>query len=660
MRKAALAVAVVLALLLLAALALPLFLPLEVYRSQIVSRVSEATGRELRVDGAMSLSVFPRLELELADVGLSGATGGRELEMLRLEHLRVALRLRPLLSGQVVVTSLELDRPFIRVALDEEGTSNWSGVGWPGRTGTSAAAADDVSRIAEAMARLTLDDVRIVDGTLAWIDARRGDALRASGIDLHFALPDLDAPFEAEGELVWKEERVSMAIAIERPRLLFEDGATTASAILRTDKATLRYAGAVERLDPAAMHGEVDLEVPSLRDLAVWLRGPIETPPDTFGPLSLHGKLRVDGSKLTLDDARIALDAIEAAGALGVEIGGARPHVNGRLGAARLDLRPYFPSAAGDSPGAGKTPREWSDKPIEADGLRDIDATLHLEVGTLDLHRLRVGKAVVDLELKSGRLAIDLREVEFHEGGGTVRLLVDAGTPGEVAIDLEAGLEGVQAGTLLRDTAGSSRLTGRGTIDLDVHARGQTQRDLVRTLQGRGRLDLRDGSIRGINLVAMVMHVASAFTLGDPSASTEFSSLGGSFRIDGGVLTNGDMQLRSSLLEAAGAGTVDLNRRTVAYRVTPRVLTPLVGQLGFGTPSVAVPVRIRGPWHNLRYEPDLKGMVKLGLQAPGNLLEGVLKIPGALRDAHKGESPEDTPKTERSGPAEMLKRLFRR
>ena len=67
MKKLAIAVAVILVLVIGALLALPAFIPVEEVKSQITAGARDATGRELTIDGPLSLSVFPRIEIEATE-----------------------------------------------------------------------------------------------------------------------------------------------------------------------------------------------------------------------------------------------------------------------------------------------------------------------------------------------------------------------------------------------------------------------------------------------------------------------------------------------------------------------------------------------------------------------------------------------------------------
>ena len=124
----------------------------------------------------------------------------------------------------------------------------------------------------------------------------------------------------------------------------------------------------------------------------------------------------------------------------------------------------------------------------------------------------------------------------------------------------------------------------------------------------------------------MVRNLSSAFldSQARETQKTDFSELSGTYTITNGIVRNTDLALKSPLLRLSGAGTVDLPRRTVDYRVEPKLAMTTEGQGSRQeVAGIMVPVVITGPWDDLSYRPDLGGMVKEQLKDPGKALESV-------------------------------------
>jgi AsmA protein len=151
-----------------------------------------------------------------------------------------------------------------------------------------------------------------------------------------------------------------------------------------------------------------------------------------------------------------------------------------------------------------------------------------------------------------------------------------------------------------------------------------------------------DGAIVGMNLAAMMRNAANAFL--NPEAGetrkTDFAEMGGSFTIEGGVLRNDDMRLQAPALRVEGSGRVNLPRRTINYRLEPKLAKTLQGQGGEReVAGLLVPVIIKGPWDDPAVSPDLSAVARRALEDPEALKEQIEQLGDqgkAIKDALKG------------------------
>jgi len=232
MKKLLIGLGVVVVLLLAAAIVVPMLIPLDSYKGEIQAQVKEKTGRDLRIDGDISLSLLPTLAVSVEDVGFSNAPGATTPEMATVDRLDVALQILPLLSGEVAIDRFVLEQPVINLEVDAEGRPNWQlqmagdaaapSDGAGGGTGAGTGAGDGGVAVSE----LRLGDVRLIDGTLNYTDRRSGQELTVSEVNMELSLPSLAEPFTVEGSAVWNGKTVSLAVDAENPRALM-NGETT-------------------------------------------------------------------------------------------------------------------------------------------------------------------------------------------------------------------------------------------------------------------------------------------------------------------------------------------------------------------------------------------------------------------------------------------------
>src|SRR5262245_49161783 len=113
MRKLAYFVGGILILLIAAALIAPFFINLNDYKGMIEAQAKQATGRDLKIEGPISLSLLPRPSVSVSGIKFGNAPGGTAPNMAEIESATVKVALMPLLSHRAEVTSIVLNRPTI-------------------------------------------------------------------------------------------------------------------------------------------------------------------------------------------------------------------------------------------------------------------------------------------------------------------------------------------------------------------------------------------------------------------------------------------------------------------------------------------------------------------------------------------------------------------
>ena len=607
----------------------PFFIPVDVYKNQITVAARDATGRDLVIDGDVSLSIFPRLELQAEEVKFSNVAGGRAPQMASLKELIVRLQLMPLLSGEVRVDSFVLVDPVIALEVDPDGNSNWTF-----DTGTAPepeAEAQDTGS-APALTEISLGDVRLENGKVSYRDARNAQVVELSDINMSVSLPSLDAPFELDGSVVWNKKQVGLTVGGASARALMDGNPSAVKVELDVDVVSVEFDGSAKVSEPLAVAGDVSLEVPSIRNLAAWTGSPIDAPGEGLGPLSIAGDLDMKGAKVSFNNAKIGLDGMAADGDFMVDTSGKVPYLKGRLDWDRLDLNLYV--AEGSAPaGAAEEaqgPADWSDEEIDFSGLKSANADFDLSVGEILIDKMKIGKSAVKVGLKDGRLAVNLSELALYEGAGTANIVINARSKVPL-IQETISVTGVQLEPLLTDAAGFDRMDGTGNLKISVNTHGRSERQLVAGLNGTGSILFADGAIRGVNIGEMIRNSASAF-LGKTErneASTEYAEMKGTFTITNGVVSNQDLYLVGPYAEVTGSGAADMNQRTVKYRVVPKATLSASDAAGAG--GVTVPVIVSGSWDDPSFRPDLKALVGETIKDPKKAVKDVKKTIKAIK-----------------------------
>lgn len=652
MKKLLIGIGVLVVLVIAAAVIVPAVVPLETYKPFIAKAVKDATGRDLSM-GEIRLAVLPRLAVEVDNVSFANAPGAASPQMATLKQLAVQVQLLPLLSGNIAVDRFVLVDPVINLEIDQNGKANW--VMTPAATPAAPASGGGSSAAGGGISNLQLGDIRLENGTVVYTDRASGRSETLTNIDLAVALPSLDSPLKAEGEAIWKGEAVKIDLTAAKPRALMDGGASAVQASVASAPVNVGFDGTVTNAQPLAVGGTVKLDVPSIRKLAAWAAQPLEMPGTGLGPLSIAGKLDMKGPRIAFTDAQVRIDEIRGTGGVTIDTGGKVPAIGASLNVETLDLNPYLPpeaekkpSAPGGSGGggsAGGAPADWSDEPIDMAGLRALNADLSFSAQAIRVREIKIGKSAVKVTLKDGRLVTDLSELNLYEGTGKALLTVDA-SKDVATIESNLTLAGVQAQPLLTDAADFKRLSGTAEATSTVTTRGKSERELVANANGNGAVTFKDGAVTGFNLAALLRDFnPAALQKGfDEAQKTDFAELAGTYTIKNGLLNNPDLRMLAPLIRVQGAGDVDLPKRTLNYKATPRLVASLEGQTGAADKSgFSVPILITGTWADPNIQPDMAGLVGDALQDPSKIRDQLDKAKdavgggaGGIGDALKG------------------------
>ena len=364
--------------------------------------------------------------------------------------------------------------------------------------------------------------------------------------------------------------------------------------------------------------------------------------------LEVDGDYRLSGGKLS-GDMVIKLDE----STIKAKFTAAEPY---ELDASidKLNLDRYLGAEEPAKPAAGApqkpSPKAETDTPIDLSALKGINAKGRIQVGALEVRGLKLAEVNAQFNAANGRVTIAPHSAKLYEGSVSGELTVDANRN---QIALKENLSGVAIGPLLRDFAQQDKLEGKGNVTLDVTASGKTVNEMKRSLGGTAKVNLRDGAIKGINLAEIIQKgrnllsggsrsAAEGQSANDKSRQTDFTELNASFNIKNGVAHNEDLDAKAPLFRLGGAGDINIPGSRLDYVVKAAVVATTKGQGGAERDQVAgltVPVKLSGPFDDLKYEVDYRAMAgdaaksKVGEKIKERLKDEKLeeKLKGLLR-----------------------------
>ncbi|MBL8348426.1 MAG: AsmA family protein [Rubrivivax sp.] len=584
------------------------------YKPLLIETVHKERQRTLAIPGPISLTLFPRLGVKAGAVTLSERNSAERFASI--ESAQVSLAVWPLLRRQVVVDRLAVSGLRARIVRFKDGKLSIddlaSGSGTP-PTPTEAPTSPPL--------KLDIAGIALTDAEVTFDDRQAPRRVQLSKIDLQAGriAPGVPTPVSLKARVDADSPQLGADLAVQGRLLLGPAPGRLALEGLEVDLDAKLGGQALKGRLTGTLEADTEARKANAPKLELDLR--LTNPGDAkAAPLTLAAKGTAAlnyGDKGRLD-AKLAGQFDEGRFSATVAMPRLSPAAytfDAELD--RLNLDRLRPGGSAPAAGAGAGP----EKPLDLSALRDLEASGQLRIGALQVMNLKASQVRASVRATGGRLNVSPLTAELYQGRLNGSASVAATQP--VRVGLQQTLEGIAIGPLLKDLTGNDALQGRGNVTLDVNTAGATVGAMTKALAGTARLELKDGSVRGIN-VAQTIRRARALAKGNADGTaakgeaTDFSELTASFRIAQGVARNDDLALKSPLLRVGGSGDVDLGASRLDYTVRATIVDTLKGQGGAELDALrgrTVPVKLYGPFDAIAWRIDFGALVKEAAQA---------------------------------------------
>ena len=496
MKKFSFIVLGLIALLVVAVLVAPAFIDWNRFKPQIAEVVRSSTGRDLRIDGDLKISLLPSLRVSAGDIRLSNAAGMTAPDMVSIGSVALEAQLWPLLSKRLVVNSLVVKDPSINLEVDKSGHPNWALVPAGGTGGTAAAPEAGGSG---PLSGVQLGDVRIEQGRLSYLSAASGQTIEAKGVNLTAEMADLSKPLLIRGQMTLNDEPVSTNVTVDSLSRLSQSQQATVKLAIDTKHLQVHYDGAAQQQPVPGLDGTFDLDIASVGQLLAWLHMPLDAKQPDPGPLNAHAVLTAEGSKLALKDATITGTALKAHASGSLDASGSVTKASLDVESDVLDVDRYLPPQAAQQTRAEPQTRQpgppanvfaaLSDKPLDLKALRGTDADIKVAIAGIKALGYEVGRIAFTTKAKAGVVDADLTELALYGGNASGSVKLDA-SGDALGLKTAMKIDHVTVDKLARAATGDAAVSGVVSATLDADARGASPRALAESLSAKVALDL--------------------------------------------------------------------------------------------------------------------------------------------------------------------------
>ena len=594
------------------AAALILVLSIGHFKGPITRALSNATGREIVIDG--DLRVVPSLihpTFRAERVRVANADWGQYDYLLQADVIEASVSLAGLFRGRLVVPDVRLEDAALALEIDREGRKNW--ILRPGK-------GEDKKESRVFVRHLTLDHGRLLYEDLGRKISLAADLeTDASGVGFKvegkfagqpakaeghggpvLALRDTDEPYPLKGTAQIGDTRVEL------------DGDITELVGLSGLDTKIKLSG--KSMDD--LYGIIGVALPST------------------SPYTTSGQLIRKGRLIRYENFTGKVGESDLAGTFQFDAGRARPLMQGDLRSKVLNL-----ADLGSLVGTNQQ-RERSgvlpDMSFDPSRWKSVDADVRLQSGTikrpkqLPIENLRARVLMKDSVLS-------LEPLDFGIAGGSLQGPVRLdGRGGTISGDTVLRVQKLQLAKLFPTVKEAQASLGNLGGAIDLKGRGNSVKDLLGTSNGKIALYMDGGRISRtlMELVALdLWNVAKLKLEGD--RTVEMRCAIADMDVKDGIATINAMVVDTSAVNVQAGGTINLKTEEMNLRVDPK---PKNASLA----SLNSPIYVRGTFSAPRVSLDAEAAAKgLGAIVMGVINPLLAVIPlineGAGKDSPCGQ-----------------------
>jgi uncharacterized protein involved in outer membrane biogenesis len=573
-----------LVLVLVVTLALFIAFGLNALKGPITRAVTEATGRELLIEGDLRTIwswTHPRFRAE--QVTFANADWASEDYLFTADAVEASIRLLPLLRGRVVVPEVHLEGAEVNLEQDEEGRKNWVLEKEPEEQ-------KEESRL--RIERLTLDR-----GHLTYADA-------GSDIDLQADLntDETGVVFATTGTY----QGLELSASGHAGHVLSLRDETTPFPL----KAEAKIGDTVVKID-GSITGLVGL---TGIDTAFELRGKtmdelywvVNVALPKTNPYSTSGRLVRSGNVVRYENFRGKVGESDLAGTLEVDMGGKRPFMRGDLHSKVMDFGDLGVLVGTDEP---RKEGVLPDAPFEPDRWDSVDADVKIKAGTIKRpEQLPIENLSARIQMRDRVLT--LNPLEFGIAGGklTGPVRLD-GSKDTIRADLKMRVQKLQLAQLFPTIKENKASVGDIGGLVELAGSGNSVGRMLSTANGKLGVFMDGGEISRfmMELVALdLWQVARLKLKGDEQIAIRCAVA--DFSVKDGVMNTNAFVFDTTVVLIEGGGTVNMKNEEMDLKLQPK---PKHGSIA----SLNSPLYVRGTFSDPKPSPEWGRLAAKGVGA---------------------------------------------
>ena len=616
------------------------------YKAPIAQAAFDATGRQLDLSGDIHLEIGLQPGVSVAGIGFQNAAWGSRPQMATVERFVVRLELWPLLSGNIVVSRVELVGLDLLLETNAKGVPNWEFTPPPGARSAEGEASKPApsppggeEKKEKAAPYSAIVRRAEIENAVVVIRDDRSGATKRFAIERLLAVSEGErGPLRLDLAARYGDAPIEVTGTVDGLPDVMAGAALGIDLAIQAGGAKVDVAGRVGKpLEGSDLDLTVGVAGKRLAELGAVTGGEL---PD-LGPYRLDLKVTGGGDAYTIRDLALQLGSTALAGSVDVKLGGARPRVDARMTSPHIALADFQDAKAAKaakasggssasaasagtggsgSSAAGGQRRVFSADPLPLDGLSAADAVLRLQAKEIDLGTLLLTGFDLDLKLENRNLQVKKLASDVAGGHLDLALSLDAAKkPPPLVVKAQA--RAVDLGKLLHAQGNDMLSGGPLDVDVDLTGRGGSVRDIMASLDGSLVLQMGTATLSD-DTAALVLADAASLLRVDAAKQARISCAFADVPVSDGIARADGIVVDLASIALFGDGKIDLRDEKLKLKFDRQAVSVSVA-------DALPPFSVKGTFAEPKAGVDAGALATRALDLGATLLEGKKKKKGA-------------------------------
>ena len=541
------------------------------YKGLIAEQVKSATGRELKIAGDLNLEISLTPSVAVEGVTLANASWGSNPEMISIKRFAAEVSIMPLLSGTVDVNRVILEGVNVVAETDKSGKGNWV-FKVPEKEDEDEKAEEKSS---ESTVLPVVRMVSIKDVNVTYIDGVKGETTKLAVSNVGVQADGADAPLTIDVAGSINGQSFTVAGNFGSINALLAGGMFPLKLDVAALATTIKVDGQAGTPDgkPAA-DLKLDVSVPKLSDTMsaaatlVPALKEVKLPP--VETLTVSSNAKYSGTTLALSALDLKFGSTDLAGDVSVNLGGAKPSVNGNLSSNLINLDELLPKDDGaktaeSAPAKNSDGKIFPADPLPLDGLKAANVKLGFNGKKVVVKGIDITDTSVELSLQNGRLQVKPGATVF--GGGIKGDVVVDGSKDTPSLKSVLNVTQLDYGLALSSQGMKDIANGKVDVSVDVAGSGGSVRQIMAGLNGKTRIVTENGRLESGALNIISTDLLNVF---DSKDDKTIRCGVVHFDIKSGMADARAIIFETGGISVIGTGNVDLKSEKPKLRIDPR------------------------------------------------------------------------------------------